>query len=369
MGFYSGATISSGVDGSLENVQACYSTNFMEEAIMGVAESENNFNKIMRTIGIYEVSQFSQTGEEVVYTEGTLGSIIESVKKFLLSVWEKIKALFKRFVMMFDSWNKSDKDFVKKYKGEVVKRMANLKDFTYKGYKFTNLDNADVYVTVDKTKLSSYADGVINATVNDSKVELKEIEKLYEDFEDDKENARGEIVAKISKSSASSYTESEFAKALFEAFRDGESEKQEIDLDGSGITNIFAELMNSAKAKKDIDKAYKDSKRFIDKMIKQLENADKKALQSMKGEDRTADDKSAVKSKALQYVISAYRFLSSMLHVVDGALLTALKDRSRQNKSVMVKIISNVRADTSESASWEHPYYESSSLLDNVDLK
>ena len=92
---------------------------FDEAALVAVAESEENYNAIIRSIGITEATYFAQTGREMVYTESVLGSIFTKIKEFLKKVWEKIKALFKRFLMMFDKFSKDDKSFLKKYEKAV----------------------------------------------------------------------------------------------------------------------------------------------------------------------------------------------------------------------------------------------------------
>lgn len=371
MGFYSGIAMDSGVDSSFDGIQECYSTNFTEEAIMGVAESENNFNKIMKTIGIYEASVFAETGEEAVYTEGAFGSIVETVKKFLLSVWNKIKALFKRFVMMFDQFTKSDADFLKKYKDQVNKRVSNLKDFTYKGYKFDVAAIGKVKGVIESTtngigKSSTAIKDATNSSQTDKSG--KRITKLVEDINDKKDKMRGELLSHLNSSYKGSYDDSEFNKALFEIFRSGDSEKSNMDITGSEVSAIYNQLANSSHAKKDVNTVYTANKRAFDSMIKDLENADKEAMRDTDDKKRDANN---MKSRYLQYEASCCRFMSNCIHVIDGAYLTAMKDYSRQCKSIMVKIISNVRAGVGESAGWEHPYYEeqTSSLLDDVDLK
>ena len=111
----------------------------LEAALNMVAESESNYNKLMQAIGIHELNVLESTGAEMVYEAGDIKSLAESVKKFFLNIWEKIKGLFKKFFALFDGYIKSDKEFIRKYKKDLMK-LTNTKDYKYKGYEFENLN-------------------------------------------------------------------------------------------------------------------------------------------------------------------------------------------------------------------------------------
>ena len=73
--------------------------NLIEASMEMLIDIEENHNTFFKYIGANELSAVEETGEEFVYTEGVLDSIIETIKSFLNKIWEKIKALFKRFMM------------------------------------------------------------------------------------------------------------------------------------------------------------------------------------------------------------------------------------------------------------------------------
>ena len=108
----------------------------MEANYAAIAETEMNWNAIMETAAMNEIQYFAENGEEYVYTEasGFGAAIVEFFKK----IWEKIKAIFKKFMVMLGSVTMKDKDFVKKHGDAIRKGAANLATdgVTIKGFKF-----------------------------------------------------------------------------------------------------------------------------------------------------------------------------------------------------------------------------------------
>lgn len=321
-----------------------------EMAMSHVAESEENFNKIMMAIGIHEASVYAESGEEVVYTEGTLSDIKDKIVSFIKAVWNKIVSIFKRFIAMFDAWNKDDKAFLDKYKGELVKRAGKLKDFKFSGYTFTKLDKGSegIKKCEDIAKVAKEYDNEIT-------------DKDEEDFDETIEQKRGEVLAAMS-GSTGSYTASEFSKELFELFRNGESNKSE--LDKIDLTSIMSDLAGSKEARKQAKSAYDNAKKVCDGFIKEVEALDKTAVKNIKGNDSTSDETNVKASRKYNHAIRMIRAALSIMQVVNGAHLTALKDKSRQNKAICVKIMSSVKAEAA--GSWEYEIEEGASFLAGV---
>ena len=342
---------------------------FDEMAMGHVVEAEENYNKLMMAIGIHEASEFAKTGEEVVYTEGVLTDIKDKIVAFVKSVWNKIVSIFKRFIAMFDAWNKDDKAFLDKYKSEIVKRMGKMKDFKFTGYKFSNLDNTAAAITECQTQADIYKKNdnpyFTKATGDDKSTDTETNE---EKFDDNIETMRGTILKKIDSKAGTSYTASEFSKGLFEAYRSGESSKQELDDKDINISTIMNELATNKEAKKTAKENYDKAKRVCDGFIKDLESADKTAIKGITGksDDADADKEKAALSRSLNLQIRYIKAALSIMQVVNGAHLTALKDRSRQNKAICAKLVGTVKA---ESASWEHNIEEGASFLSSVTLR
>lgn len=317
-----------GADLDLTNVQESYEYG-IERACAIVAESEMNYNKIMQAVGVAEATAVAETGAEMVYEASDISGFFAKVKEFFQKLIEKIKSLFKKFFGMLDSWIKSDKDFVNKYKSDLVK--ADTRNFEFKGYTFTNLGfdigAAGVKVMdtgVDKLKIN------LNSL---DKSNPEEVFRAYEDKEDVLEEARGAAIGKGALSS------SDFHKELFEYFRNGESEKETIDK--INVTDLMSELVNAKTAKTQATKDYNNVVKFFKELIKDTDNIEKEALKVATNKD-TADDKKESESKIVRVASIASEMLkeaSSIVTIVNGAKMTALKDNNRQAKAVCVKLL------------------------------
>ena len=109
MGVYS--TTSTMLDYDIDNfVTECVHTPDMRGAYAIVAENEANYNAIMKAVGIAELAHFESTGEEMMYEAADIKGFFGKLKEFFLKIIAKIKALFKKFFALIDSYNMSDKE-------------------------------------------------------------------------------------------------------------------------------------------------------------------------------------------------------------------------------------------------------------------
>lgn len=337
-----------------DKIQPSFYDNLIEGALAIVAESTYNENKLMEAIGINEAAHFAQTGNEYVYTEGTLSDIWKKVKDFILKIWEKIKGLFKKFVAMFDKYFASDKDFVKKYKKRIL--MADPKDVTYEGYKFEGLDAAP---------------GALSKAANEVTTESKQAISgdtftKEEDVTDALDSIRGDLCGK----SGSKIEANEFASELKEAIYGDKESMEGSELEVSKqigyIENYNESKKVVEKAKKEIDKAFRD-------MIKAVDDAEKKFTEpkDFKG-DATGTDpltgKEGKNSDIIKNIGYNRTFMtrsSEAFATFAGVILNALKDRNRQARAICVKVMSKGGTIQKESTSFEYPAY-GSSFLENV---
>lgn len=295
----------------------------LEGACHIVAESEANYNAIMQAVGVAELAVFESTGMEMVYEAGDVKGFFGKMKEFFLNLWEKIKGLFKKFFAMFDSYVKNDKDFVNKYKKDIIS--ANTKGFKYKGFNFT-LD------TVDVEKAAGRIDGVIGNMTSLDKATAESYVKKYEDRVELMEKIRGAAIGE------SSLEASEFTKELFAKLRSGEDTKEELD-NVSAHDQLIAISENSA-LKKAAEKQYKDLEKEIKDVIKTLEKNEKTLLKEVPDKtDKDATELRAVQIKAANIQIANLRDKMSVLQIVNGAKLTAIKDCNRQAKAICVALM------------------------------
>lgn len=305
MGIYNNNLFGSELDN--DAIIECYEEPGIEGACAIVAESENNYNKIMQAIGIAELNYFAENGQEMVYEAGTASAFIEKAKAFFKNIWEKIKGLFKKFFSMFDSYVKSDKDFVNKYKKHLLG--VDTRNFKYKGYTFDKLN-----IDIEKCASSALASIPTNYT-----------EKL--DRNEEIEKARAAAIGKSSGMSAS-----EFTKELFMLFRKGEESKE--DLENISVSEQLSHISGTSALKKNAEKNYKDLEKTINNSIKKLNTIEKELVKMVPGKDDVSGD-----IKQANHAIWAMKESLNIAQLVNGANLTAIKDQNRQAKAICVKLM------------------------------
>ena len=360
------------------------SNNLVEVGFEAIQTVHENYQTIMKRIGISELNALETTGEEMIYTEGVLSSIYNAVKNFFMKVWEKIKSLFKRFMMIIDSYTKNDKDFLNKYRKDIL-AAKSLSDFTFKGYKFT-LDSVNTITGLQSCKTSGvarYGAQAKNAgEINDSGLrsdttDSKTMDKTIENIDDNFEKERAEILKKMGVSGSGSYTLEEFKKELREAYRNKESEKQELDNKDINVHTIISELAGSKDTKKKVDDAFKENKKIIEQEIKDLDRLQRDWVKDQPIENKTGTpaqkaDKALKNENAgknyTKYLKLAHLYKDCMI-AINAVFLEALKDRSRQNKAIAIKIVAyKPKKEEYYNESYNGSYI-GESFLSNIELK
>lgn len=359
---------------------------FDEASLVAVAESEENYNSLVKYIGVTEASYFAQTGREMVYTESVFGSIFTKIKEFLKKVWEKIKALFKRFIMLFDKYSKDDKSFIKKYEKAV--RRASGEEIEFKGYPFSEASlqkfeiNNDTFSVAGKSISGWFAACGSGVKEGLKKSDLEAIDKFREDSEDTFDTLRGKLLNKNE-----SISSGDFSKELFEATH-GSSSKESLDTKDKSAENALAIISGTKAANKEAKKNYETTDKLINKgWIKAIEQVEKNALNmknstlgngtdlasskvtntdEMPGD--TDEEKNKSKSDISHFASALLNYLhtaSSLVTQVNGALLTAYKDKNRQARAICAKYIvkGKTQGAIGESASY------SGSFLSDIQFK
>ena len=406
MGFYSGSrlyqeTYSNVPEVTLEEVMRDDSILPSEqedliEASLNIIENiQENQNRFFQHIGVSELDYYDQHGEELIYTESVLGDIVDTIKKFLMKIWERIKGLFKRFIMIIDSYSKNDKDFAKKYQKEIFSKSGDTSDFTFKGYKW-DIDNSgfQAAMTACSTKSDSHwkTSGERTETQRDRYDSKESYEKNVDKESDAMETLRGEIynafTSKHKVSGNTTLTSEEFRKEVHELFRGGETEKEELDSKDLDVHNMYNHLIQSQQDKKNAKTAFDTAKKSIDQDIKELERlhntnikdspgtptdkkyteaelnvfwdstkndwkddapanvkatanvaAAKTANLTRKETDDEAHTRNDLRSKNLAYFAKYSRVTKECLLTINSELLTAMKERSRQYKACLIAYV------------------------------
>ena len=362
-----------------------------------IAETEANYTMFMKAVGICELAATERDGD-VIYEAADVSGFFGKVKQFFKNILEKIKRLFKKFLVNFDSWTKSNKDFVDKYKKQIT--MAKLTDFEYSGYKFTDTGktmtstayttfasaacghakatavgkyDASKLLSADPDSIVTGVEGISNKDDYDDVMTAKQ--KFDENYEDVQDALRLQALNHLTKKPTSPVASDEFAEEIFKAFHNGETSKETLTSSDINITSLMATLINYDKVKKDTEKSYHEFDKGINNYLKALESAENKLLKKVpgKGADGTVDeDKTKATSVALAYVGVANRIMKDAQQYaqqVENGRLQALKDEAKQAKAICTKLITRkVKEDADMSGDDEFGVSHARTALDNVNF-
>ena len=370
MGMFSyktGYVSESAIDMNAIEAQPCYEENAVDSAYRIMAENQANWNAIMEAVGIDELAIYESTGSEIVYEAGSISGIFTKIKEFFKKLLEKIKGIFAKFMTVINSWAQSDKAFVKKYKKDLYS--ANLKDFEFKGYKFS-LDKYTLPKAAttglrdtwkDHSKAFSGHDSVdpTTGTKDNYNTKAKELRDKKEDILD---SIRGKLV--YGDASTKKVDSSDFSKELFEVFRSGESEKDTLDEKDIDISTCLIAIENTEKSKKDAEKAYKEITRGISDAIKEVDEMSKPLLNDTGDKDK--NEENAAKVSYYSALCSLGESTKSLVTVAFGAYIQAIKDYNRQCKAICVKALTRKQPKNESSGSY---YEEGGSMLASVSFK
>lgn len=404
MGIYSNFNSSYVDDGSFtprDLFAECGETATYEElALAMVAENEQNYISIMKAIGLNEVNYFAENGEEVIYEAGGVSGVLNKIKEFFKKLIEKIRQILHTFIAKISSMASNDSSFVQKYQKEFSTKWSKVKsDFEFKGYKFTvKLDNVGLERTVAATEavaravgnnalIQSALDADITAIINADEDDLKKaIDVMRDNKEDREESIRGFVANKITEKLSTKVvadqplTASDFSKEIFEAFRNGESEKGTIEKKDLTVADIVSDVKNSENFKKAAQKLCDHFTKGYNDTVRKLETAEKKLTKAQSGDDiKNLSGANKTKgsnnlSNVLALVVSTMdelKFASNCFTQANGIYLQAITDRKRQAKAIMVKVIGGGKKMTNESYDYNdyEGVAETANYFDNIVLK
>ena len=152
-----------------------------------VAESQQEWNTLMKQVALNELAVYSSNGcREVLYEAVDFSALFTRIKNFFKKLVDKVKAIFHSFMAKLSSILSRDSTFAKKYGNEFIRKVQNIRDdFEFKGYtftikKFSNRDDitfdsqlANIYINkakVGETKIDNSIVNLLNSrgSVSDS---------------------------------------------------------------------------------------------------------------------------------------------------------------------------------------------------------
>lgn len=312
-------------------------------ALMHIYENECNWNAIMKSVGISELRYYKETGEDLFVNEaGAFGGFIDKIKAFFKKVIEKIKAIFKKFCAIFNQYTMSDKDFVKKYGTELIRK--DLTDFEFEGYTFKDLQNFTENVANNSAYIASFCEALsstfngsnkFTTTINIKDLGDLDISKITSDEKDNcKERIRGLITGE------NKQLDSSDLKDLIQEKCYGGDSKETLDkINMREVLNCISETKNDIK---EVEKVQK-------KIVKSIENAikvfDKLSMEITKyhgtsPKDNKTGDQVDAEIRAVNLVSDLSKEASNTVTLCFGGIVQAVKDRNRQCKAICVKALS-----------------------------
>ena len=325
---------------SIENFDHVHESPYelgIEGALMHVYENECNYNAIMKSVGIAEFKYYNETGRSdlFVHEAGATGGFLSKIIAFFKAIKDKIVAIFKKFVAKINSFVMSDKDFVKKYKNDILK-VTNRKDFEFKGYDFKE--------TLDKIFTNTNIKTAETIIPSEESRRLSTV-KTSEEIQNAIEKNRGALV------NDSPMTESEY--------RDKLKELMYGDKDDIGEKYSGAEMITAIEGTKDAIKKANTAKDTINKTInKFIDNCEKakKAIDNNRPDGEEQNENRNTMIDNINNDITTWKAYANDLVVFYGAYVKALKDKNRQAKAFCVKLMGY------------KPKNESASYYDNDDI-
>ena len=309
-------------------------------AMMHVYENECNYNAIMKAVGLSELKYYQETGKDLfVHEAGAFDGFIAKMKAFFKAVIEKIKSIFKKFVAMFDQYTISDKQFVKKYGDQLIRK--DLKDFEFTGYKFGDFAKVQRSVEVAGGALQKVLDTYTSSHKKDSNYDTDEYDnRYYKDSDvvnEKKEKHRANVIGQSGK-----MDETEFKDKLKELLY-GDDNKE--TLDNISIRDQLSIIENTKDDIKKVEKTQKEIEKGINDLLKTLDKlpSEIRKQYSYSSDNKLTDQQDKRINNAIRNINDVYDVSKSMsndITIAFGMIVQAYKDRNRQAKAICVKALS-----------------------------
>ena len=185
--------------------------------------------------------------------ENVFTDIFKRIKDLFMKLWAKIKSIFKVFIAKFDSiFMKSSKEFIKKYKKDVLKK--DLTDVTI-NYSKPN----DVQFIISQALSVSLSSDELQKNIAN-----RELNKVLEDYDSEKQEE--EYIEKLT--GLKNVTLADFDKEYHEHCYEDESKE---DLTTSLLSDAIATLEGSDDILKKVKKANDILNKAVGKIIKEID--------------------------------------------------------------------------------------------------
>lgn len=330
---------------------------YIEESNNIILSLYDDWSNTIKKLYTEEVNMYRHD-EHHVLTENFIEDFIMGVKKFLDKLWRELASMFKSFTMLLNKYMLNDKSFLNKYRKELLSKNLDS-DFTFSGYVFT-IDENEVKNAINVIMQDpENASNTITQTSQSGyygQGNMQNPNKSYLDVDDKIDKLRNHVIQKFSKRPTDvqdrKVTSKDFTDEINACLRNGKDSEEEID-NKIDVQSIVNELETSQNTKKIMNTALKEGKRAIDLAQKEVDskmvgmNRTPVVNPTSYGDDkvrkakqqRTNQDFRSDQMKEMSYFSKYVQQSRVILINLEGCILKALKDRSRQNKSAIIAVI------------------------------
>lgn len=317
----------------MEAVEAidCPEEDFRDAFARVNMETLDNYHRIIEAVMFDEFNEYVATNEEVIYEEGRVKKVLDTIKSAIKKAWAKVKGIFNKFFTWLSQSVGNDSTWLDAHKKELNNYKGSVK---IKGYPFDKIDDCSMY-------------GKISSKFEETFGEVKKY-IIYKD--DDKGVGNRVDKVKDAKSAMGSgfmkdpdkYSD-ELKSAVISTYKPGGDFGKELkkyfygaddpyDITISNVGSVVSNLKAADKQKKAANKAYKDCEKFFNKLIKE---ADKLASQI----SSKLGDAGSGATRAIGAYNKACNDSISVANQVLNAQLGAIKSSYNMNKKVARQVV------------------------------
>ena len=321
-----------------------------------ICENEETWNQIQQAIALTELKGFIETGDVEYVIEGVnFKEMFDKIIAWFRKAFATVIAAFKKFVAYITSKIKTDKGFIKKF-GSSAANLAIPKGFQFKGYVFTNCDDANFISDADK-RIESYINSVLGKTIDQAMSDPESTKAELDEYKSNYENILGIMRRKALMGGNNPIDKGKDYKiSMVKLFRNNSQIPVMLDVTQEMLKEsiqIVSDHSKNVKAAKESMNKIKDS---INKIIGEI----KKARNDIDKSDKAA--KSAGQSYA-NAKIKLNQQRTTILTKLNGELITALHQRNSQAKSLVYAVYATQGKGSSKKST-----NESGSLFAGIDL-
>ena len=331
----------------------------VEEAYTAIYEAEYNYNQIMRTIGIRELSEAAY-GRDIVLESVDIKGFFNKCKEFFVTMFKRITEAFKNVAKILMSSVANDRTLASKYARDI--KAGYNSTWSATGYIF------EENITLDS--LQDEADELSRKATEESLKNINKDQMVVMDNDGEyRSHSRREVMSHFNKTSQEDiiqmiaekngmgecHSVKEYKEALTKKLRKGQDKP--IELNGKiSCEQIIANLKND-KEIKDIKNAYGKIKKSFDKTLTGLKELEKSMSSNQSGDNATKNRRMAFVTGA----VATLKNIKSVQSITYSVTLNAAKQKKAQARKMALYFIRHSKGGTTSTQ-------ESAGIFGNLEM-